>query len=133
MSIRVVFATLTTASLLACAAGTSSSSTGALPECAAKGAPKQGPGVGPAYTFSQLPSGACGGEPSCTLSVFGPCFNNPEYVGYPLNGYQCDCKAGAWSCFVKNAGASICGAPLVDGAAPADASDASDASDGAVR
>jgi hypothetical protein len=121
---RVVFATLVTVSLsVACAAGSSSSSSGALPECAAKGTPKQGAGVGPAYTFSQLPSGACSSEPSCALSVFGPCFNNPEYVGYPLNGYQCDCKAGTWSCFVKNAGLSACGPPLVDGAAPVDAGD----------
>lgn len=137
---RVVFATLATVSLLvACAAGTSSSSSssssgssgstgdgGVAAQCATKGTPKQGPGVGPAYTFADLPNGACTAEPSCGLNVFGPCFGNPDYVGYPLNVYQCDCTAGTWSCFVKFAGGSVCvegGAPLVDGAAPPDAGD----------
>ncbi len=129
---RAVLATLASLSLLAaCAAGTSSSASssgsagegGALPPCATTGTPKQGAGVGPAYTFADLPSGACTAEPSCGMSVFGPCFNDPKYVGHPLNAYQCDCKAGVWSCFVKFAGASVCGPPLVDGAAPPDGGD----------
>ena len=68
----------------------------------------QKPEPGPYYTFSALPSGACDTTTDCRLQVYGPCYGNPNYVGYPYNAYRCTCANGTWSCFVEFAGLSIC-------------------------
>jgi hypothetical protein len=62
------------------------------------------------FTYGALPKGSCSlaSSPPCMLPVYGPCGNNPEYVGHPLNVYQCECSAGSWRCTIRSAGASIC-------------------------
>jgi hypothetical protein len=76
--------------------------------------PREGARMPPAplgygYTYAALPAGPCTGVVSCSLPVFGPCFGDPEYVGYPLNEYTCDCGGGTWSCRVTTQGGGVCG------------------------
>jgi hypothetical protein len=61
------------------------------------------------YTYGALPKGSCNpSTPVCFLPVYGPCGSDPEYVGHPLNIFQCACVSGEWSCSIESAGASVC-------------------------
>jgi hypothetical protein len=109
---------------------TSSASTdGSLPNCMpSEPAPVGPPGAAAlGYTYSALPSGACGSQGSCILPVFGPCNNDPEYVGYPLNSYECSCVSQKWACFLMVQGGSVCQADDagadIDSTGPADVLD----------
>jgi hypothetical protein len=79
-----------------------------VPACAPHDPDKHKAAASGVYTFAALPVGACQGAVMCYMAVYGPCFDDPEYVGHPYNVYTCSCTAGAWSCAVSSAGASIC-------------------------
>ena len=94
-----------------CSSSSTGSDSGPLPMCPARQAPKDAPPpLGQGYSYNALPSGACdSSEPKCSLPVFGPCFGNNEYVGYPLSEYDCECSGGAWSCVNAVQGGGVCG------------------------
>jgi hypothetical protein len=108
MSVRSISAIALLLLVAGCSSGSGTSS-GPLPQCPAREAAKAGPGsIGSAYTFAALPSGSCASAPSCVLPVFGPCNNNSEYIGYPLNAYQCICTDMNWACSVMVQGGAVC-------------------------
>ncbi len=95
---------------------------GSLPQCSARtGVVNAFPPLGMGYTYAALPFGSCSGVANCTLPVFGPCFDNSDYVGYPLNQYECSCEDDKWSCEILVQGGGVCGnnvdAGMVDGGA----------------
>ena len=58
----------------------------------------------------QLPQGACSGQASCMISMQEACCigpNGPIYDG-PIDGYQCDCSNGSWTCALRYLGSSGC-------------------------
>ena len=81
---------------------------GQLVQCAPNAPEKHRADSAGYFTFAALPTGACSGMDSCSLPVYGPCGNDPEYVGHPYNIFQCTCTLGSWSCAVASAGSSIC-------------------------
>jgi hypothetical protein len=113
--VRHFLVALTLAGCTAAASPSTDAGPDAAPEPTACVPRKPAPNGGQYYTFSALPSGACSTKVDCRLGVYGPCWGDPEYVGYPYNGYRCTCASGAWSCSIEFAGLSICGG---DGGGP---------------
>lgn len=73
------------------------------------------------YKADALPAGSCDNSwSSCTMAAHGlcPC---PSDRG-PVNGYECSCIAGRWSCVITSPGASVCSGGTCD--ADSSASDA---------
>jgi hypothetical protein len=73
--------------------------------------------MGFGFAYAALPAGQCSGA-SCTLPAFGPC-GNPDYVGYPVNQFECDCDDSHWNCRVIVQGGALCAG--ADGSVPGDA------------
>jgi hypothetical protein len=60
------------------------------------------------YTSAALPEGPCtGAAVKCEVLVRDPCKACPSVAG-PVEGYACQCLAGAWACSIESKAASLC-------------------------
>jgi hypothetical protein len=80
-----------------------------IPSCTPHDVARHPPNASQTYPYAALPTGACAPLGyRCAIGIYGPCGDDPEYVGHPYTGYECACRSGTWRCDVTVRSASVC-------------------------